>query len=108
MWTLARGRDYTLNHLAEWLSAAPARLVGLEGRKGAIAAGRDADLVIWDPSAEFRVEPAMLHHRHKLTPYDGRRLSGVVEAVFLRGEKIYDRGQFSTKPAGRLLKRGAG
>ncbi|HJU53627.1 MAG TPA: allantoinase AllB [Pyrinomonadaceae bacterium] len=107
MWTLARERDYTVSHLAEWLSAAPARLVGLEERKGAIAVGRDADFVIWDPQAEFRVEPAMLHHRHKLTPYNGQRLSGVVEMTFLRGEKIYDRGQFAINPTGRLLKRGA-
>ncbi len=107
MWTLAGERDYNVSHLAEWLSAAPARLVGLEGRKGAIAVGRDADLVIWNPQAEFRVEPAMLHHRHKLTPYNGRRLGGVVEMTFLRGEKIYDRGQFPIKPAGRMLKRGA-
>ena len=63
--------------------------------------------LIWDPQAEFRVEPAMLHHRHKLTPYNGQRLSGVVETTFLRGEKIYDRGQFASSPAGRLLKRGA-
>jgi allantoinase len=106
MWTLARERDYAVDHLAEWLSAAPARLVGLGGRKGSIAVGRDADFVIWDPQAEFRVEPAMLHHRHKLTPYNGQRLSGVVLATYLHGEKIYDRGQFSIKPVGRLLKRG--
>jgi len=107
MWTLARERDYTYAHLAEWLSAAPARLVGLEQRKGAIAVGRDADLVVWNPRAEFRVEPAVLHHRHKLTPYNGQRLSGAVLMTFLRGEKIYDRGQFSTNPVGQFLKRGA-
>ena len=108
MWTMARARGYSINHLAEWLARAPARLVDLEKRKGAIAAGYDADLVIWNPQTEFRVEPAMLHHRHKLTPYNGQTLSGVVEATYLRGHKIYDRGRFAEEPAGEfLLKRGA-
>jgi allantoinase len=108
LWTEALERGYTINHLAEWLCLAPARLVGLDKRKGAIAAGFDADLVIWNPQGVFRVEPQMIHHRHKLTPYAGRSLSGIVEATYLRGEKVYDRGQFSEKVLGTmLLKRGA-
>lgn len=106
MWTLARERGYSINHLAQWLCLAPAKLVGLDKRKGAIAAGYDADLAIWNPQATFRVEPAMLHHRHKLTPYAGQTLSGVVEQTYLRGEKIYERGKFSEKPMGVMLKRG--
>jgi allantoinase len=106
MWTLARERGYSINHLAEWLCRAPAKLVGLDKRKGMIAAGCDADFAIWNPQATFRVEPAMLHHRHKLTPYAGQTLSGVVEQTYLRGEKIYDLGKFSEKPTGVMLKRG--
>lgn len=108
MWTLARERGYSIKHLAEWLARAPSRLVGLDKRKGAIAAGYDADLVIWNPDETFRVEPSMIHHRHKLTPYAGQTLSGLVEATFLRGHKIYDNGRFSEKPLGVLLKRGPG
>jgi allantoinase len=107
MWTLASERGYSINHLAEWLCRAPSRLVSLDGRKGAIAAGYDADLVVWNPQAAFRVEPAVLHHRHKLTPYAGQTLTGVVEQTYLRGEKIYDGGQFSEKPSGVMLRRGA-
>jgi allantoinase len=108
MWTEALERGYTISHLAEWLCRAPARLVGLDKRKGAIAAGFDADIVIWNPQGVFRVEPAMIHHKHKLTPYAGQTLSGIVETTYLRGEKIYDRGQFSEKALGTmLLKRGA-
>ncbi len=105
IWTAARERGYSLQRVADWLSAAPARLIGLHKHKGAIRPGADADLVIWNPEARFRVKSAMLHHRHKLTPYVGRILNGVVEATFLRGEKIYVRGRFSSKPRGRLLKR---
>jgi allantoinase len=106
MWTLMRERGISINHLVEWLARAPARLVRLDKRKGAIKAGYDADISIWNTDATFRVEPSMIEHRHKLTPYAGQTLSGVVEATYLRGLKIYDRGQFASPPKGALLKRG--
>jgi allantoinase len=105
VWTQARSRGYALSHVAEWMCRGPARLAGLEKHKGAIAAGRDADLVIWNPDTKFCVEPARLHHRHKLTPYSGRELFGVVETTFLRGRKIFDREEFSAAPAGQILYR---
>jgi len=105
MWTEARERGAGIADLARWMCAAPARLAGL-GRKGAIAVGNDADLVVWDPDAEFTVDAAALEHRHKLTPYAGRKLRGVVQTAFLRGEKICDRGDFPAAARGRVLKRG--
>jgi allantoinase len=106
MWTRARARGFSINQLVEWLARAPARLVGLDKRKGAIKAGFDADIVIWNRDATFRVEPSVIEHRHKLTPYAGQILSGVIEETYLRGEKVYDRGQFAPVPRGALLKRG--
>jgi allantoinase len=106
MWTEARARGFSINQLVEWLARAPAHLVGLDKRKGAIKAGCDADIVILNPDATFRVEPSVIEHRHKLTPYIGQTLSGVVETTYLRGEKVYDRGQFASEPRGALLVRG--
>jgi allantoinase len=106
MWTEARSRGYALNDIARWMCSGPARLAGLANKKGAIAAGGDADLVIFNPDAKFRVDPTKLLHRHKLTPYAGRELTGVVEATFLRGQKIFDRGAVSEAPAGQVLRRG--
>jgi allantoinase len=103
VWTEAQRRDHYLEDLSRWLCAAPAQLVGLQNRKGKIAAGFDADLVIWDPKRQFMVAGQQLHHRHKLTPYEGKTLSGVVEKTFLRGRKIYDSGEFIGKPSGLLL-----
>jgi len=57
MWTEARERGFTPADLARWMSTAPARLAGLETAKGAIEAGRDADLVVFDPDAAFTVDP---------------------------------------------------
>jgi allantoinase len=106
VWTEAKRRGFSLTHLTRWLCEAPARLAGLAHQKGAIAPGRDADLVIWNPDAGFTVDPAQLHHRHKLTPYAGRNLMGIVEATFLRGVKIFERGNFCVSPAGKVLLRG--
>jgi allantoinase len=106
VWTEARQRGFTVDVLARWLGAAPARLAGLAGRKGAIAGGADADFVAWDPDAEFRVEPDKLHHRHKLTPYAGRVLRGVVRQTWLRGVPVFSSGQFTSGAAGNVLKRG--
>lgn len=107
VWTESVRRGYSLADLARWLCRAPAKLVGLENRKGAIAPGYDADLVIWNPAQQFEVKGAALQHRHKLTPYEGRILNGVVEKTFLRGRKIYDGGEFPGEPRGLLLTQNA-
>jgi allantoinase len=106
MWTKSRGRNHSFHELARWLSGGPAQLAGLEKRKGAIAVGYDADMVVWNAEKRFVVNSKMLHHRHKLTPYLNQHLRGVVEATFLNGEMIYDRGRFLGAPRGALLRRG--
>jgi allantoinase len=99
VWTQARARGFSLADVSAWMSAGPARLAGLAG-KGAIEPGRDADLVAFAPDEEFIVDPARLYHRHKLTPYAGQRLQGVVRRAWLRGQPLP-----GPAPAGRLLAR---
>jgi allantoinase len=103
VWTEARRRGFSLREMANWLCANPARQVALETRKGALAAGGDADVVIWNPDREFVVNAARLEHRHKITPYESETLTGVVEKTFLRGRKIYDEGVRVASPVGHLL-----
>jgi allantoinase len=106
IWTGARARGYPPEWLAAWLCTGPARVAGLAGRKGAIAAGQDADLVLWHPQKEFVVSEAVLRHRYPITPWLGRTLAGVVEATYLRGEQVYARGAaHPPAPGGRLLSR---
>ena len=105
MWTSARPRGYAVGRLADWLCRGPARLAGLSARKGTIAAGRDADFVVWNPEAAFQVDAERLQQRHKLTPYVGRALQGTVTATFLRGRKIFERGEFPAGAIGNVLKR---
>jgi len=100
---VARRPQPSVADLARWMSVAPAMLCGLADRKGRIAAGCDADLVIWDPDAAFTVDPARLHQRHPLTPYAGRTLRGVVRTTILQGERVWDGDQLIAEHAGRLL-----
>jgi allantoinase len=106
VWTKLRRRNYTLNHLALWMCTGPARLAGLENRKGTISEGFDADIIVYNPEKKFTLVPEMLFTRHKVTPYAHHEYCGVVEATFLRGDMIYDRGRFLGKPQGELLRRG--
>jgi allantoinase len=101
VWTRARARGHGLDDVARWMAAGPASVAGLAG-KGRIAAGMDADLVAFAPEESFIVRPDRLHHRHKLTPYDGQRLHGVVRRTWLRGGTVS-----GERPAGRLLTRGS-
>ncbi|HKO63200.1 MAG TPA: allantoinase AllB [Pyrinomonadaceae bacterium] len=104
VWTEARRRGLSTWDLSRWLCSAPAALVGLGNRKGALATGYDADVIIWNPAKSFRVEGEKLHHRHKLTPYEGRELTGVVERTFLRGEQIYIADHINDRPIGELIR----
>ena len=85
------------------MSAAPAKLAGLDKRKGRLEIGYDADIVIFQPEKEFKVEPEIIHFKNKITPYSGMNLRGVVEATFVRGEKVYENGKFAGKASGELL-----
>jgi allantoinase len=107
-WTGARTRGFSPHHLVGWLCAAPARVAGLDRHKGAIAPGRDADIVIWEPDTDFIVDPEQLAHRHKFTPYAGFALFGTVQTTLLRGKIIFDAGEFVGEPQGRVLKRQLG
>jgi allantoinase len=98
VWTGARARGVAPERLAEWMSVAPARLIRAEGRKGALAEGFDADILVWDPEASFVVDPAGLLHRHPVTPYAGRELFGMVRATWAGGRLA-----FGSQGKGHLL-----
>lgn len=103
VWTEAQKRGFDLQDLARWMSEGPARIAGLAGCKGSIAPGWDADFAILDPAATFRVEPEMIHHRHKVTPYRGAELRGVVKATWVRGKKVFENGAFVGGASGQWV-----
>ncbi len=103
LWTQASKRGFTLSDISRWTSAAPARLAGLDKQKGSLAPGYDADIVIWHPEKEFQVRPELIHFKNKLTPYEGMNMLGVVESTYVRGVKVFDKGEFAAEPSGNLL-----
>jgi allantoinase len=106
VWTGARARGFGIEDVSRWMSEGPARIAGLE-RKGAIAEGKDADLLVFEPGEASEVDPSELHHRNPITPYAGRPLDGRVTATYVRGVEVYSEGRFPVELAGRLLIREA-
>ena len=105
VWTEARQRRFTMEHLANWMCKRPAEFIGLAKRKGTIAPGFDADIVVWDPDKNFTVSTDMLLHRHRLTPYEGRALFGTITQTYLRGRRIFGDGVAISEPSGQILRR---
>jgi allantoinase len=105
MWTEASRRGFTLMDIVRWMAEGPAGLAGCQSRKGRIATGYDADLVIFDQDATFRVAPERLHYRYPLSPYLGETLCGVVKATYLRGQCVFADTDFPAEPRGRELQR---
>ncbi|HVF47347.1 MAG TPA: allantoinase AllB [Pyrinomonadaceae bacterium] len=103
MWTNLKGRGYGLADLTRLMSQGPAKLAGLDRNKGTLAAGLDADIVIWDPEARLTVTAETIEHRHKLTPYDGMDLYGEIIATYVRGERVWPRGDLEGIRNGKLI-----
>jgi len=104
LWTEAHKRGFGLAQMYEWNAAAPAKLAGLAHRKGQLAKGYDADIVVWDDRASFVVAPDGIRHRHKATPYAGRTLFGVVEETWVGGKRAFSREHgLASRPVGSFV-----
>ncbi len=103
-WTIGRDLGWTPDMLAERWSSRPADIFGLK-QKGRIEKGLDADLVVWNPDANFVVRGEELFHRHPVTPYEGQELSGSVHRTYVRGRVVFADGKLHGEPSGRLLSR---
>lgn len=98
----------SLNRFVELVSTMPARIFGMYPRKGAIAAGSDADIVFWDPQADYTISAKTHHMRVDYSMFEGFRVKGNVRSVMSRGEMVVDNGQFLGKVGrGQYLKRAA-
>ncbi len=105
MWTLMKKNNFSLEDLSRLMSGNVSKFIALDRSKGKIQKGFDADLTIWNPENKFKVRQSMLHHRHKITPYEGVELYGVVEQTYVAGKKVFDNGSFVSSPPGKIILR---
>ena len=110
LWTTGvRAGKMTANQFVAYNSTNPARIFGLYPRKGALLAGSDADVVIWDPKKKVTYGVALAHQRTDYNLYEGWELTGMPEKVFLRGKRIVDGDKWLGKAGeGKFLKREEG
>jgi dihydropyrimidinase len=102
-----RQNRITLNRFVQLVSTAPAKLFGLFPKKGTVAVGSDADLVLFDPNASTTLSYKSLHMRVDYNPYEGRVVTGLPKTVISRGEVVVEGGKFTGRPGrGKFLKRG--
>ena len=96
---------WDLHKLAQLLSTQPARIAGLQGRKGAIQEGFDADLVVWDPYRHANTTTSACFHKHKEGPFRDQELYGHVLMTFVRAAMVYRHEQllWPTQPCGTAV-----
>ena len=104
LWTAARQRGFKITDVCRWLCEGPSRLLGPKFKKGKIKKGYDADLVVLDADRPFRVSEDNIYHNHKITPYLGHELFGVVEQTWVRGIKVFDKGTMKLNQGKILLR----
>jgi dihydropyrimidinase len=100
--------NLTLQRFVELVSTAPARIFGMYPKKGVLAVGSDADIVLWDPTAAHTISAATHHMRVDYSMFEGFKVRGNARDVYSRGELIVSKGEFIGKPGrGQYLRRAA-
>jgi dihydropyrimidinase len=107
LWEGVREKRISLNRFVEITATAPAKIFGLYPKKGTIAVGADADLVIWDPEKRHKLSQRTLHMKVDYTPFEGRDVVGGPQLVMQRGRTLVRDGVFHGKPGqGQFVRRG--
>lgn len=99
---VAEGR-LSLGRFVEVLSENPARIVGIDHRKGFLQPGLDADVVLLDPSGVTEISEDRLHSKNSVTPFEGWKTNGRIAEVYLRGQRVFSEGKVIGAPAGEFL-----
>lgn len=103
IWTEARQRGFSLEQVSYLMSTATAEFVGLAAKKGKIAVGAYADLVVFDDQKQVTISRDMIKHKHKITPYIGKQVVGEIVSTYLRGALVYSEQDIVGKPLGNTV-----
>lgn len=102
-WTSAEPRGFDIADVGELMSTRISKFLGLDKSKGLISEGYDADLVVWSPERSFGVRESDTLHKHKLSPYTGMNLRGMVRHTFVGGAHVFNNGSFRETSRGQIL-----
>jgi allantoinase len=103
LWTSGIDYDLSLEQLIPLLTENPAKFLGLNGKKGQLKIGFDADICIWNETKIVKVLEDIIEHKHKATPYLNHSLNGKILHTFVNGKQVVKNGKFSELNAGELL-----
>ena len=105
IWTSGSKDGMEISCLSKLMSENISKFLNLENRKGIIKVGTDADLTIWNPEEQFTVESKNICYKHKISPFEGRKLNGVVKRTYVAGHLVYDNGIFNQHNKGNIILR---
>lgn len=105
VWSKAKNMGFDLTQLANLMSTQPAKLLNLTDR-GEIAVGKRADFCIFSADDSYQITPECIHHKHKVSPYVGTEVDGVIKATWLAGNIIYQDQKFTGCAKGKALLKG--
>ena len=105
IWHEGKKQGVSLRQISELMSRAPAEFVGLSAQKGMINVGLDADLVVFDDEIKSVILREEIHHKHKISPYVGKPITGKVLQTYLRGQLVYKTDTFFEGPHGKPILR---
>ncbi len=105
VWTEMKQRGFSTADLSRLMSYQTARFLGIDSKKGQIRPGNDADLIVWDPEASQVIEENKVEHRHKVTPYLGKKVNGIIHHTYVRGHMVYNQGQYLSSCVGAEILR---
>ena len=103
-WTAMKGK-LSIEKFIPLLTSHPAKFLQVDDRKGKLAVGYDADLVIWNPEEKFEVKPAEILHRYDCSPYNGQHLFGTIQHTIVNGTTVYQNKKVIHKNGGQLILR---
>jgi allantoinase len=103
VWTQMHKRGISLPYLSKMMSENTSKFCGISHKKGILKKGYLADILVFAPEEEFILTAEMIFHKHKITPYLGQKLLGVVKKVFKQGEELFDNGNFLKINSGKEL-----
>ena len=102
-WTSLKDK-ISIEEFIPMLTYKPAHFLNIHAKKGLLAVGFDADITIWNDEEEFLVEEKNIQHRHKISPYIGKKLYGVVQQTIVNGEVVFEKNKdFENKTFGKII-----